>query len=518
MDGRPGNIVSDGALPEVGAPAAAGQARHPGPPAAPAPPERHLQAPGARSRALMTALPPAIVGVGFALPDLRVPMADVARAWGHVSARDVERRALPAFDEDEVTLAAAAAGRALAASGLSPHDVGLVLLATGGAAAGASTVAEALGARNARALDVVGRRATGLAALVTAFDTVAAAANVVVLVAADVPRAAPGDPAEHGEGAAAAACVVARGRGVALAAAEAATADLPGAPRLDAEGALRGPDVAVEDAGLVPRVVEGALAGAGALDFVLARAAGTARGADGKPLAGARAAAALRPLVGDAGVAGPLLDLVQTLGEATPGTEGLALASDAGLAVALRLRVEARPAGEADVARAASGGREATYLRALQERGVFLAGAGIPDEPMGAYVSLPDFARSLPQRYRLVGARCRACGALAFPPRAACLACGGGAFDASPLSGRGTVHAFTVIGRGGAPSEYAAEQAMTGEYVSALVDLAEGPRVAARLAGVAPADVRIGLPVRAILRRLYAQQGVVRYGFKFAPA
>jgi len=157
------------------------------------------------------------------------------------------------------------------------------------------------------------------------------------------------------------------------------------------------------------------------------------------------------------------------------------------------------------------------YFQALRERGAFLAGAGVPDQPMGAYVSLPDFARSLPARYRLAAARCRSCARLAFPPRAACPRCGAAEWDEVRLSGRGVVHSFTVIARGSGPSEFAAEQAMTGEYVSAVVELEEGPRVAARLADVRPGEVAIGMPVEAALRRLYAQQGVARYGFKFVP-
>ena len=136
---------------------------------------------------------------------------------------------------------------------------------------------------------------------------------------------------------------------------------------------------------------------------------------------------------------------------------------------------------------------------------------------MGAYVSFPDFARSLPARYRLVAALCARCARVAFPPRAITVnVCTvprpertRSAHSAPPHDGQ--------VARGGGPSEFAAEQAMTGDYVSAIVELEEGPRVAARLADVTPAEVRIGLPVEAVLRRIYSQQGVVRYGFKFAP-
>ncbi len=37
------------------------------------------------------------------------------------------------------------------------------------------------------------------------------------------------------------------------------------------------------------------------------------------------------------------------------------------------------------------------------------------------------------------------------------------------------------------------------------------------LTDVEPKDVRIGMPVRMVFRRLYTQEGVARYGFKFVP-
>jgi hypothetical protein len=54
-------------------------------------------------------------------------------------------------------------------------------------------------------------------------------------------------------------------------------------------------------------------------------------------------------------------------------------------------------------------------------------------------------------------------------------------------SGRGQVYATTVVRR--KPPEP--------NYNVAVIDLAEGPRMMGRVTGVAPEDVRIGMPVRA---------------------
>lgn len=459
-----------------------------------------------------------ISGAAVAFPSLRLASAELAKAWGATS-RDVERRAIPAFDEDEATLAVAAARKALAASGRRADEIGLVLFATAGPAASAETVSEALGAGWARAVNVTGSATSGLAALVTAFDTVAAARNVALVVAADVPRAPLADAGELVQGAGAAAFVVSPGGAVRLAAAGAASADLPGARVVTRSGAVRAAEVDLPDAPILARALDASVnpSIAEAVDF-LARYPHDLRvpRADGKPLEGARSVASLRAKVGECGAASVLVDLVAALAGATPGSHGLAVAREGGSALAARFAVEAAPAVAPGLVEEASRGREVTYVRALAERRVTLPAADVPDEPMGAYVSFPDFARSLPARYRLEGAACGACGRVAFPPRPTCAACGGASFKTVALSGRGRIYTFTVIGRGGAPSEFAAEQALTGEYATAIVELEEGPRVAARLADVAdPAALSIGQPVEAVLRRLYAQQGVVRYGFKF---
>ena len=63
------------------------------------------------------------------------------------------------------------------------------------------------------------------------------------------------------------------------------------------------------------------------------------------------------------------------------------------------------------------------------------------------------------------------------------------------MSGRATVHAFTVVHRAPDPSGAV-------PYVVALVDLVEGARVMTNLVDVDPGDVRIGLAVEVRFRRL----------------
>lgn len=137
---------------------------------------------------------------------------------------------------------------------------------------------------------------------------------------------------------------------------------------------------------------------------------------------------------------------------------------------------------------------------------------------MGAHISVPMYHRQVAQRYRLVGLRCTVCGRVNFPPRATCkYCCRGQTFEPVQLSGRGSVYTYTVIAGGGAPPEFALESLVRGRYPVAVVELEEGPRVIAQLVNVHPDEVRVGMPVEMVTRRIYAEEEVVRYGYKFAP-
>jgi uncharacterized OB-fold protein len=137
---------------------------------------------------------------------------------------------------------------------------------------------------------------------------------------------------------------------------------------------------------------------------------------------------------------------------------------------------------------------------------------------MGAHVPIPVYQGTVGERLAFEGDRCLDCEAVVFPSKAACPACGSiGEFESVDLSGDGTVYSYTVLSPGGAPPEFADEARIEGEYVVALVELAEGPRITAQLTAVDPSDVEIGLPVTGRIRRIYEEEGVVRYGFKFAP-
>jgi uncharacterized OB-fold protein len=86
--------------------------------------------------------------------------------------------------------------------------------------------------------------------------------------------------------------------------------------------------------------------------------------------------------------------------------------------------------------------------------------------------------------------RCGACGGWTFPARVLCPRCWSTDLTWAPASGRATLYSYTTVCRPPSP-EFAGDV----PYTVALVALEEGPRMMARLAGVAEADTVIGMPL-----------------------
>lgn len=88
--------------------------------------------------------------------------------------------------------------------------------------------------------------------------------------------------------------------------------------------------------------------------------------------------------------------------------------------------------------------------------------------------------------------RCQACGYYLHPPSPRCPNCGGTELVPEAVSGRGTIHSFTVN-----------HQAWDGDdtpYAIVLVEMPEqvGLRLTSNLVGCPLDEVRIGLPVRVV--------------------
>ncbi|KMO37618.1 hypothetical protein VQ03_18895 [Methylobacterium tarhaniae] len=92
----------------------------------------------------------------------------------------------------------------------------------------------------------------------------------------------------------------------------------------------------------------------------------------------------------------------------------------------------------------------------------------------------------------LAFARCRSCGDIQYFRRPFCPACGSEDLGVEAASGRGTVHAVTVVARAPSPDLQA-----HAPYGLALVDAREGFRF---MAHCPPEGIAIGDPVRTTFR------------------
>ncbi len=117
------------------------------------------------------------------------------------------------------------------------------------------------------------------------------------------------------------------------------------------------------------------------------------------------------------------------------------------------------------------------------------------------------------QRYSLVGEECPTCHSKIFPPRDVCPHCAENAGPDFHFSGKGEVYSHTTVYN--APEGYTAQA----PYTVALVKLDEGPMITAQLTDVNNGDVKIGMPVEMVTRKLAEQgeEGLIVYGYKFRP-
>jgi uncharacterized OB-fold protein len=98
---------------------------------------------------------------------------------------------------------------------------------------------------------------------------------------------------------------------------------------------------------------------------------------------------------------------------------------------------------------------------------------------------------------RLVIQQCAACGKLRHYPRPVCDGCYSMETTWRQMSGRGTVHSWTVAHHPFHPG-FKSEL----PYVLVTVDLDEGVRMLAQLRGVEPDALAVGLPVTMVAERV----------------
>ncbi|NHN40242.1 ACP synthase [Halorubellus sp. JP-L1] len=480
-----------------------------------------------------------IRAVGTYAPRHRLESSEIEDAWGSVQAAGVGEKAVPGADEDALTLGWEAATNALRADGVDADAVGFLAFATTTPPVEEEDVSVRLGSTlgvpsDARHDVYEGSTRAGTRALAAAFDADLPEGSVALVVAADCPQGEPASAEDQAAGAGAAAFVVVPdGPGVAVARGSHVRPS-PGT-RFRERGSedVQGLGVTTYDraafretlAGAVDDLDDGAFTEEGDVDVdaaavqapdgALPYRAASALGVDNDAV---QCVATVHD-VGDTGAASALLGLAEAMDD--PEVERVLVAGYGSGAGADAFVVRTGGAVPAALAVDREDAVEVSYAEYLRLRDEVVEG---PPDGGGAYVSVPSWRRTLPQRHRLVAGRCEACGALAFPPEGACVDCGALAgYEDVQLPGTGTVEAATSISQGGAPPEFAVQQQRGGDFDVVVVafDAPEGDETVSAPAQAtdAPAGAAdVGDDVTAAIRRIYTQEGVTRYGFKVRPA
>jgi uncharacterized protein len=113
---------------------------------------------------------------------------------------------------------------------------------------------------------------------------------------------------------------------------------------------------------------------------------------------------------------------------------------------------------------------------------------------MGTSDSGPEAQfRAFLRQGRFMIQRSRSTGAYVFYPRVAAPGSGEADLEWVEASGTGEVYSTTVVRN---------RPEKGGDYNVALIELAEGPRMMSRVVGIDPAEVKIGMKVRALVDEL----------------
>lgn len=463
-----------------------------------------------------------IHGVGAYAPDLRIDSEEFADAWGRSEAAGIETKAVPDADEDSLTMAWEATDRALRATDVDAGAVTWLGFATTTPPLEEADLTARLGSflgvpSGATRQMFTGSTRAGTRVLFTALGA-EVGDGVALVVASDCPRGEPASEREHAAGAGAAAFVVGPDAPAPVTDRAEYATPYPGTRfRRAGSDTVEGIGVTSYDrqafretlAGAVDQLdadpADAAVAAVQAPDGALPYRAAGAIGVENDAI---QECATVHEL-GDTGAASVPLSIATGLAGGAESVAGAAFGSGAGADALLVDAIDDVPALVA-----LEGSVELSYAEYLRRRKTITGGSPAGG---GAYVSVPSWRRSIPQRHRLVAGQCPECGALAFPPEGACIDCGSLVeFEPVPLPREGSVEAATTISRGGEPPEFAVQQEASGEYGIAIATFECDDRtveIPLQIVGDEPTPA-IGDAVTTVVRRIYEQEGVIRYGRK----
>jgi hydroxymethylglutaryl-CoA synthase len=450
--------------------------------------------------------------LGLHVPRYRLEGRAAAEFWGHTGRRGT--RAVANWDEDIVTMGVVAAERCLGDADRA--DIGTVIVASTthpyAEKQSAALVAEALNLpQDVDTIDVGTSLRAGTQALRLAADRVVAGGLPVLVVAGDTRAAVPDSPEEAGWGDAAAAVLVAASGPVELRFVTTRYETWLSRWRLAGDQYGRAGDsrfvagmterslqFALEETWKEAAEVGGApsrLAVATAIAAAAARAAAAVGFSDEPVVHGAE----LHTSIGYTGAAAPFFSLASALQHAMDG-ESVALTSvgdgvDAAVAV-----VHDASAFSSALSVATASSRTLSYGRYLRVREV------VADPPLSPFSSEIAQSRDVKHTARLQGARCTACGFVAYPPQPVCSQCHSyGAMEDVALARTGRLLTFTVEHLFPNPES---------RLAMGVVELGDNVHFYCPITDIAPEELEVGLPVRLVYRRLHRGGGFINYFWK----
>lgn len=310
-----------------------------------------------------------ILAYAAELPTLRLPASAYVAAWGSCAASGLKRKTVCAYDEDPVTLAIAAARRALAAAG--DPDIAAVYV---GATTlpyeekpSSATILTGLTGAPAAVYELRGSPQAGLQALrLAAMEAERLPEGQVVLaIATDAPAAAPDTLLEHALGAGAAAFVIGSGPGIATLGPSMTISHESFGARFRRAGSplLQDLELRTQD----DRKAADLLASRFDLTADHLATGLSPRAAKRLETAAGAESDRLWPILGDAGAASAPLALTDRLDQAQAGATITAVALGAG-AAALKLTVDHPRPTSRPVAAQAESGQEIDYVAYLKHR------------------------------------------------------------------------------------------------------------------------------------------------------
>ena len=130
----------------------------------------------------------------------------------------------------------------------------------------------------------------------------------------------------------------------------------------------------------------------------------------------------------------------------------------------------------------------------------------------GAYVSQQQYEEGAAARLKLMSQKVD--GELIWPPRQMDEKGNPMPQASTPLQGIATIESWTKLAAAGAPSEFSIRAPLLGGITTAFVRFEQGPRGVFLLVDDEDNNPKIGDQVQFAIRRIYAQEGYIRYGLK----